>query len=452
MKTRPYRIYKKRDGHKKYIRKDGKRTYIKMKDMAKISNKNLVNVMIKNVVGHKRVPSRKTESGKPLAYTQKVEPKLLHVPHTPFQIKSNEERKPHPSGSREAEEAKVKEERKPHPSGSREAEGNLMTEVEHNKIVEAIGHKEDELNAKNQKLKEYNASHVIRNVYLKKKLKEVFQTQKPQKPKIVVETEENGAKPDYSMDDHNANNWTWSHLKTDERRRFRAGLMLETQDYDKIKSELGRKEGTETRDRVLQFESENSVGSENHKISRPYIPVRDDHLSNQIVQGGEGSGAYHPMDTVEIEKFLESRTHHIIPCIPHDKMDTLLPHVNKDTKEFGFVFNTQNHNQGGQHWKACYINTETGECDYFDSLVSEPDKTFMKGITRLIEKINPPIYLKFKINRVKLQNNTSANCGQFCCQFLDKMFHGSPFKQATFYNTINGEKNVEHYKSKWGLL
>ncbi len=64
-------------------RKDGnKRTYIKMKDMAKISNKNLVNVMIKNVVGHKRVPARKThnESGKPLAYTQKVEPKLLHVP------------------------------------------------------------------------------------------------------------------------------------------------------------------------------------------------------------------------------------------------------------------------------------------------------------------------------------------------------------------------------------
>ena len=134
-----------------------------MKDMAKISNKNLVNVMIKNVVGHKRVPSRKTESGKPLAYTQKVEPKFLHVSHTPFHTKSNEERKPHPSGSREVE-------------------GNLMTKVEHNKIVEAIGHKEDELNAKNQKLKEDNASNVIRNVYLKKKLKAVLQNQKPQKP------------------------------------------------------------------------------------------------------------------------------------------------------------------------------------------------------------------------------------------------------------------------------
>ena len=98
-------------------------------------------------------------------------------------------------------------------------------------------------------------------------------------------------------------------------------------------------------------------------------------------------------------------------------MDTLLPHVNKDTKEFGFVFNTQNHNQGGQHWKACCINTETGECDYFDSLVSEPDKTFMKGMTRLIEKINPPIYLKFKINRVNYRTTLRQTVGNSVVSF-----------------------------------
>ena len=81
-------------------------------------------------------------------------------------------------------------------------------------------------------------------------------------------------------------------------------------------------------------------------------------------------------------------------------MSSLLPHIHRGTKEFGFVFNSQNHTQSGQHWRCCYINTETGECDYFDSLVSEPDKVFMKGITEIIKKIDPPIYLKFKINRV----------------------------------------------------
>ena len=272
----------------------------------------------------------------------------------------------------------------------------------------------------------------------------------------MVETEfsTEGTKPEYSMDDHNANNWTWSHLENDGERKHRVALALQTEDPDQLRTMLHRKSGADTRERVLQFENRNSVGTDHLRDYDPkvWIPLDTSHPPDQIVQEGRGSNDYHPMDTDEIEKFLESRTHHIIPCIPHDKMDTLLPHVNKDTKEFGFVFNTQNHNQGGQHWKACYINTETGECDYFDSLVSEPDKAYMKGITRLTEKINPPIYLKFKINRVKLQNNTSANCGQFCCQFLDKMFHGSPFKQATFYNTINGEKNVEHYKSKWGLV
>jgi len=170
------------------------------------------------------------------------------------------------------------------------------------------------------------------------------------------------------------------------------------------------------------------------------------------VENGKGNGDGDGLNTDEIEKFLNARTHTIIPCIAHDEMDTLLPQVHKGMKEFGFVFNTDNHNQSGQHWRACYINTETGECDYFDSLVSEPDKTFMKGITKIIDKLDPPIYLKLKINRVKLQNNTSANCGQFCCQFLDKMYHGGSFKQATLYDTINGEKSVDKYKSKWGLI
>ena len=55
MKTRPYRIYKRRGEQKKYIRKDGKKTYIRTQK--KMTNKNLVTVMIKNIVGHKRVPN-----------------------------------------------------------------------------------------------------------------------------------------------------------------------------------------------------------------------------------------------------------------------------------------------------------------------------------------------------------------------------------------------------------
>ena len=86
MKTRPYRIYRRKGQQKRYIRKDGKKTYIKIKNMAKVPDRNLVTVMIKNVVGHRRVPrtTTKTEGTKPLAYTQGITPKLVHVPLTPF--------------------------------------------------------------------------------------------------------------------------------------------------------------------------------------------------------------------------------------------------------------------------------------------------------------------------------------------------------------------------------
>ena len=50
-----------------------------------MSDKALVNVMIKNVVnGHRRVSSAVKTEKKPLAYSQPVAPSLKSVPHTPF--------------------------------------------------------------------------------------------------------------------------------------------------------------------------------------------------------------------------------------------------------------------------------------------------------------------------------------------------------------------------------
>ena len=82
-KTRPYRIYKHKARRGRYLRRDGKRVYIK--NQKKTSDKALVNVVIKNVVnGHRRVPSAVKTEKKPLAYTQSVAPALKSVPHTPF--------------------------------------------------------------------------------------------------------------------------------------------------------------------------------------------------------------------------------------------------------------------------------------------------------------------------------------------------------------------------------
>ena len=39
MKTRPYRIDKRKGEHKRFVRKDGKKTYIRMKNMAKMTDR-----------------------------------------------------------------------------------------------------------------------------------------------------------------------------------------------------------------------------------------------------------------------------------------------------------------------------------------------------------------------------------------------------------------------------
>ena len=70
MKTRPYRIYKHKGRRGRYLRREGKRVYIR--NQKKMSDKAMVNVMIKNVVnGHRRVPSAvKTEKNRLLLLNQ----------------------------------------------------------------------------------------------------------------------------------------------------------------------------------------------------------------------------------------------------------------------------------------------------------------------------------------------------------------------------------------------
>ena len=429
MKTRPYRIYKRRGEQKKYIRKDGKKTYIRTQK--KMTNKNLVTVMIKNIVGHKRVPNtnfnhnRTEKKPTPLAYTQPIAPRLVHVPFTPFLT----------DDKKEIEKLKKKVE-KQKISVVINPEEKEPTKKPHEPKVHSVG---TELERTTEDPKNYTLTALTKggdeNEMRRREVGNLLGTHDPEHLRELL-LHENGKDTLTKMTtirNHREVDYTGPDLQ---------GNVYSLNEYDNVLLEANGH----------NFKPKNPEDRRNHPPNHP-IDKKDPNSNLRLnVEDGKGNGDGDGLNTDEIEKFLNARTHTIIPCIAHDEMDTLLPQVHKGMKEFGFVFNTDNHNQSGQHWRACYINTETGECDYFDSLVSEPDKTFMKGITKIIDKLDPPIYLKLKINRVKLQNNTSANCGQFCCQFLDKMYHGGSFKQATQYDTINGEKSVDKYKSKWGLI
>jgi hypothetical protein len=457
-----------------------------------MSDKALVNVMIKNVVnGHRRVPSAVKTEKKPLAFTQPVAPTLKSVPHTPFfshndqtkekklndeitDLKKTADRKDKESNEEKQNSLEIvkkdtDELKRIHDKELKEQKNStqkhyrvldeLKTSIMQNNLnkiddrVRTHNSQQQELHHRDiiQREMEHDASHRRKDKKHADQLRIVTEQIPPKKiagEPIVTQT-------DVPLSEWGVTQWVYSSFMrkgNDDGIKGRVEKAYSTTHL----AFLRRVTGETVRDAVLHFEktgqtASSAVKSLHTEIHRRQEDNKDDSEAKEHKEEQDGDGEIHigsggigvtneGMNTSQIEDFLKNRTHHIIPCIAKDEMSTLLPYVHKGQKEFGFVRNTENHTQSGQHWKCCYINTETGECDYFDSLVSEPDKVFMKGITEIIRKIDPPIYLKLKINRVKIQSNTSANCGEFCCQFLDKMFHGGAFRQATFYDTINGEK------------
>ena len=63
----------------------------------------------------------------------------------------------------------------------------------------------------------------------------------------------------------------------------------------------------------------------------------------------------------------------------------------------GTIINLSHSNEKGSHWVAFFIDTLSSKSlEYYDPLGS-PSKEFMKNIKTVINKLNPDVYLKFKV-------------------------------------------------------
>jgi hypothetical protein len=171
-----------------------------------------------------------------------------------------------------------------------------------------------------------------------------------------------------------------------------------------------------------------------------------------------GSGDYENDDdgifNDELQEIFKDKMNKFLPVIASDKMNTLLPLVNRDTKKFGWIQNTEPLKSGGRHWVAYFIDVNNMEVNYYDSLVENdgiPPKESMKGLKKIIEKIRPEYYLKFKYNTIRDQNPRSKNCGFFSLKFIMDRYRNLPFKSATAYDKVydyygEGEKMIKRFK------
>ena len=78
----------------------------------------------------------------------------------------------------------------------------------------------------------------------------------------------------------------------------------------------------------------------------------------------------------------------------------------------------------------------------------------LAGIKLLVDKFQDPLYYKLKINMLKYQTDKTSTCGAFALRFIDDMYSGKPFKEASGFvdEHVAGEKSIRRYISRWGHI
>jgi hypothetical protein len=181
-------------------------------------------------------------------------------------------------------------------------------------------------------------------------------------------------------------------------------------------------------------------------------PETENEMIGKILGGkGEYADDDDGMYSDEIQELLKERTKRIIPVIASNEIPSLYPLVDETTKHFAFVMNMDPSTKAGSHWIAVHISRPEASIEYYDSLVNQPSKRFLKDIKPLIERMRDNVYYKLKVNMVKDQSDSSANCGYFAINFIDKRLNGKRWDEASFFNEIDKskqkEKEIEKYKT-----
>lgn len=161
---------------------------------------------------------------------------------------------------------------------------------------------------------------------------------------------------------------------------------------------------------------------------------------------GKSTGLYNH----EIEDIMKKYTPSFKGVISYDEIKKLLPKINKNENKISFIMSTTPSSQSDGHWVAIFIDKKDGSLEYFDSYGEDPPKSFNKDIQMIIDKIEPEVYLKYKINRIKRQSMNSTLCGFLSIQFLMDRYKGIPFKECTHCSEIlKSEKQANKLKKKF---
>lgn len=168
---------------------------------------------------------------------------------------------------------------------------------------------------------------------------------------------------------------------------------------------------------------------------------------------GTGDGGVDGLYNDEIEKITD-KIGIKVPVIAADEIDKIVDMVSPNTKEFGFIINTNPSNSDGSgkdgyrpgHWMAVYIDNDEDRpsIEFFDPLADPMDPKMIDGIKKIVDKIDNEKYFLFKENMVKHQSDDTNTCGHHSIHFLENRFGGMSWPEASgFIKCMNQSSDKE---------
>jgi hypothetical protein len=128
-------------------------------------------------------------------------------------------------------------------------------------------------------------------------------------------------------------------------------------------------------------------------------------------------------------------------------------HINNNISKIGIVFNTDEHDEPGEHWISMYIDIKGNNMNkipgiyFFDSFGNKaPDEvlSFVNKIKEQGKKLN--INFKYLYNDYSHQNRNNQ-CGVYCINFIIGMLKNKNFKYYKYKNSdLNDNKMILNRK------
>ena len=131
----------------------------------------------------------------------------------------------------------------------------------------------------------------------------------------------------------------------------------------------------------------------------------------------------------------------------------LKDHIDKKISKIGIVFNTDEHDEPGEHWIAMYIDTKGTNLKnvpgiyFFDSFGSEAPKEILNFVNKIKKQgKDTNINFKYLYNDYSHQNRNNQ-CGVYCINFIVGMLQNKNFRYYKYKNTeLNDDKMILNRK------